>query len=149
MNSETYQTELLQILRAHSEQAVERFKAIDEALPNTASGIDIVIHPSQDADGMFAVVVHLDGPDLYNLNKAIEGYRTLFEVRYVKYQLTPQVPMFDPFDLKFEVNDVIVDTTIAWLEEIWASFGGTSRGLTTSAIGEDDYGTRSPKKLSA
>jgi len=106
MDAISYEIELLRILRMHSDQALKQLAAMDEAMPEKALGINIGIHPSQDPDGMFGIMIHLDGPDLYSLNKAINGHRSLFAVRFVDGNLVPKVPMFNSLDLEFEVNDV-------------------------------------------
>ncbi len=149
MNPESYSAELLKILRSRSEQAINTLRAVDEILPDKVSGIMLGVHPSQEPDGMFGVLVHLEGPDLFVLNKVIDAHRYLFDVKFVDGQLIPQVPMFDPFDTDFEVNDVIVDTVLLWLEEIWLVFDGKMKKLPTQVFGEEGYGTKTPRQLSA
>jgi hypothetical protein len=53
----------------------------------------------------------------------------------------PVVPLFDPFDQPFSVNDAIVDISMIWLKEVWAKSGGMSRGLPVTVEGEDGYGS--------
>ena len=113
------------------------------------SAIKLGVHPNQEPDGLFAILIHLEGPDLYALNKAIDAHRYLFDVKFVDGQLAPQVPMFDPFDMDFEVNDVIVDTALLWLEEVWLNFNGKIKKLPTQVFGEQGYGTKTPRQLSA
>lgn len=145
---ESYQKELLAILRAHSEQALITLQALDTVLPEKTSAIQIGIHPNQEQDGTFTVMIHLDGPDLYVLNKAIEAYRTLFDVQYGEEgELEPEVPLFNSFNPPFEVNDVIVDTCFLWLEELWKSYGGTKSNIPAEVFGEDGYGSEEFKAL--
>lgn len=142
MDATSYSRELLSILHEHSAQALEVLRAFDKALPEKARAIDIVVHVSQDPDGLFTVMIHLDGPDLYVLNKAIHDHRTLFAVRYTDGRVTPKVPLFDSLNPPFEVNDVIVDTCIEWVKELWIGFGGVKRDLPARVWGEEGYGTR-------
>lgn len=136
-----YKRTLLVVLRAHTDAALSALRSIDRSLPEKARSIRIVVHLPQDADGMFGVVVHLDGPDLFSLNKAIGDFRSLFEVRITDGKLCPDVPLFDPFDQPFSVNDAIVDVTMIWLKEVWAAFGGMSARLPVTVEGEDGYGS--------
>ncbi len=147
MDENNYKQELLSILRKHSEQAIRTLKEMDKVLPDKAKEVHIGIHPNQEPDGLFTIMVHLDGPDLYVLNKAIGDYRKLFDVKFVDGQLEPKVPLFDPFDEGFSVNDAIVDTSFVWVEEIWNVFGGTANKLPTLIFGADDYGTSTLKRL--
>lgn len=149
INAGSYQRELLAILRAHSEQALKTLRALDAAIPEKTRAIHIGIHPNQEQDGTFSIMIHLDGPDLYVLNKAIDAHRYLFEVRYGEDGCAePEVPLFSPFHLPFEVNDVIVDTCFLWLEELWKCFGGTKSNLPVEVFGEDGYGSEPFRQLS-
>jgi hypothetical protein len=149
MDAESYSAELLRILRTQSKQALDTLMAVDEILPDKVSGLFLGVHPNQDPDGGFNILVHLEGPDLYVLHKAIDAHRYLFQVKFVDGKQRPQVPMFDIFDTEFEVNDVIVDTALMWLQEIWSDFHGKMKELPTQVFGEDGYGTQTPKKLFA
>ncbi|MEO9298304.1 DUF6389 family protein [Devosia alba] len=149
MDEAHYRDELLSILRMNSAKALETLQAFDAALPEKARAIQIMVHPDQDDSGMFAVLIHLNGPDLYVLNKAISNCRYLFEARYVDGKLETEVPLFDPEIVPFQVNDVIVDTAIIWVQELWKTFGGTKAGLPASVFGEEDYGTQGIVQMSA
>lgn len=96
---------------------------------------------------MFSILVHLEGPDLYGLNKAIDRHRHLFDVRFEDGILTPKVPLFDPFDAEFEVNDVIVDTSVVWLKEVWSKLDDVSHSLSITIFGAEGYGTKTPVKI--
>ncbi|RJL00687.1 hypothetical protein C9E82_23425 [Paracoccus siganidrum] len=96
---------------------------------------------------MFTVMLHLDGPDLFVLNKAISDFRSLFSVRIVHGAVTPDVPLFDPFDQPFSVNDAIVDIVMVWLKEVWATFGGMNVRLPVTIEGEDGFGSKPTMSL--
>jgi|ThiBio_inoc_biof_1041523.scaffolds.fasta_scaffold60926_1 hypothetical protein len=146
---EEYKRTLLAVLRAHTDAALSALQGIVRNLPDKARSIRIVVHLPQDADGMFDVMVHLDGPDLLSLNKAIGDFRSLFEVRITDGNLCPEVPLFDPFDQPFSVNDAIVDSTMIWLKEVWTAYGGTSRRLPITVEGQGGYGSRPMISLNA
>lgn len=147
MDDETYSKTLLQILRKHSVTAQSQLRKALSSLPEKATAMNIGVHPNQEPDGMFSILIHIDGPDLYSLNKAISDYRYLFHVRYQDGVVTPEVPMFDPFDTEFEVNDVIVDTALIWLRELFSDFKNFAGDLPVTVFGEDGYGTRTPAKI--
>jgi hypothetical protein len=140
-NVEEYRRVLLAVLRAHTDAALAKLEQINNVLPEKTRGIVIMVHPSQDPDGRFSVMVHLDGPDLYVLNKAIGDFRSLFDVQDAAGAVLPDVPLFDPFDEPFSVNDAIVDIAMVWIKELWATFGGMTMRVPVTMIGEDGYGT--------
>ena len=144
-----YRQVLLAVLRAHSVTALSRLQSIDRSLPEKTRGIEIVVHPSQDPDGTFSVMVHLLGPDLFVLNKAIGDFRSLFDARTVHGLVTHDFPLFDQFDQPFSVNDTVVDIAMAWIRELWAAFGGMTMRVPVTMIGEDGYGTTPRVSLAA
>lgn len=147
MNAENYSKTLLQILRQHTAEALTQVQKVHSDLPQKVTGIAIGVHPNQEPDGMFSILIHLEGPDIYSLNKAIDGHRYLFDVRHEGGELTPKVPLFDPFDTEFEVNDVIVDTSVIWLKEIWSKLDDASHTLSVTIFGDEGYGTKTPAKI--
>lgn len=143
-----YKHVLLAVLRAHSDNALSMLRSIDRRLPEKTRRVSIMVHLPQDADGMFTVMVHLDGPDLFALNKAISDFRSLFDVRVVDGAVTPCVPLFDPFDPQFSVNDAIVDIVMVWLQEVWTTFGGMNLRVPVTIYGEDGFGSTPTLTLS-
>lgn len=136
-----YRRILLTVLRDHTDAAVSALHSIDRHLPEKTRSMQIIVHLPQDADGMFAVMVHLDGPDLFVLNKAIDNFRSLFDVRILEGAVSPDVPLFDPHDQPFSVNDAIVDIVMVWLREVWAMFGGMRMRLPVTMEGEEGFGS--------
>lgn len=147
MTRSEYETELLRILRAHGAAARATLTALIAALPPKAREIHFVVFPDQDGEGTFSVVASLDGPDLFVLNKAIEGHRYLFDVRHTEHGIEPEVPLFASNGTGFDVQDVIVDTAMSWVEELWTACGGSP--LPGLVYGEEGYGTREPLALPA
>jgi hypothetical protein len=140
MTEDDYKVALQSILQEYTSTALEKLEQIKRSLPAKARHIMVGIHPSQGGEGLFDIMVHLDGPDNYALNKAIAAHRSLFEVRFSDGRMQPVVPTFDPGELTFSVNDVIVDVCIEWVEALWQQLGGV--GLLAFAFGEEGYGTR-------
>jgi hypothetical protein len=145
MTADEYKTVLQSILQVHSQLALEHLNAIKHALPQKARQVMVGVHPGQSEEGFFDIVVHLEGPDLYVLHKAIERHRLLFEVKCIDGQMRPDVPMFDPDEAAFSVNDVIVDICMEWIEGLWQRLGGL--GLPSFVFGEEGYGTVESKPL--
>ncbi|MGB3433992.1 DUF6389 family protein [Achromobacter sp.] len=149
MTQTEYATELLRILRAHGAAASATLAGLIAALPPKAREIQFVVFPDQDGEGTFSVVASLDGPDLFVLNKAIEGHRYLFNVRHTEDGIEPEVPLFGSDEAGFNVQDVIVDTAMQWVAELWAASGQGRSPLPGLVYGEEGYGTREPLVLPA
>lgn len=145
MTEADYKSVLQNILRAHAPSAMENLRHIKQQLPIKTRMLMIGIHPGQGEEGFFDIVVHLDGPDLYVLNKAVAPYRTLFDVKCVDGRMQPDVPMYDTDEAPFSVNDAIVDISMEWVEELWRDFGGL--GLPAQVFGEEGYGAVAAKTL--
>jgi hypothetical protein len=145
MTADEYKAVLKSVLQVHSQSALERLNTIKQSLPQKARQVMVGVHPGQSEEGFFDIVVHLDGPDLYVLNKAIAPYRFLFEVKCIDGQMQPDVPMFDPDEAVFSVNDAIVDTCMEWVEGLWQRLGGVV--LPAFVFGEEGYGTVESKPL--
>lgn len=147
MTQSDYEAELLRILRAHDATARATLTALIAALPPKAREIHIVVFPDQDGEGTFSVVASLEGPDLFVLNKAIEGHRYLFDVRHTEDGIEPEVPLFGSDEAGFDVQNVIVDTAMQWVGELWDACGRGRSPLPGLVYGEEGYGTREPLVL--
>ncbi|MGG7565756.1 DUF6389 family protein [Rhodovulum sp. DZ06] len=147
MDEARYRAALRGILDAHSGAALEKLRGLSRDLPEAARGLSILVHVPQDPEGMFDVAAHLDGPDLHALNKAVAAHRDLFGVRFESGVLVPDVPMFDPFDQAFDVNEVITRVALDWIAALWAAFGGLSRPIPVIAAGVDHHGPETPLRL--
>lgn len=142
-----YRAALTAVLDGESAGAEAALKGVFGHLPDKAKALSIMVHPSQDPDGLFSVLVHLDGPDLHVLNKAIDAHRTLVETRITPHGTVPLLPLFDPSQTAFSVNDAIVDVAADWLETVWQDAGGASVSLPAAIYGEDGYGPSTPRSL--
>jgi hypothetical protein len=142
MTRDDYVATLTGILQAHAGQAHATLDALIAALPAKAREIEFVVFPDQDGEGTFSVVASLDGPDLFVLNKAIDGHRYLFDVRYTERGVEPKVPLFDRGETEFDVQDVVVDTAMRWVEGLLQ--GRDPLPLPVMIYGEEGYGTLEP-----
>lgn len=147
MNQQDYQTALRRVLDRHSAKAQASLAALIAALPEKAREIHIGIFPDQDGEGTFSVVISLDGPDLYVLNKAVDAHRTLFDVRHTSTGVSPAVPTFASGGAGFVVQDAIADTAADWIETLWESAARGKSPLPGLIYGDDDAGTTMPRVL--
>ncbi|KIP99164.1 hypothetical protein RU07_21175 [Agrobacterium tumefaciens] len=145
MSEAEYKAVLVSILRQHSLPALEKLRLVGLNLSAKTRMMMIGIHPGQSKEGFFDVHIHLDGPDLYLLNKAIAPYRSLFEVSCIDGRMIPDVPMFDAENAGFSVNDAFVDVCMDWAEELWSQ----SEGIDVAAqmFSDEGYGSVSEKPL--
>ena len=139
MEENEYRIQLRKVLDEHSVHAIQQLNAIFQALPNKVQRIELMIFPDQDGEGTFGVRVALTGADLYVLNKAIEEFADIIDVKHTSTGLEPNVPMIDPFDSSFEVNDTLSDVVGDWLASIWnqVDTGNVSCLLYTSPSPRD------------
>ncbi|NOH26374.1 DUF6389 family protein [Vibrio europaeus] len=142
-----FEEELGSELVKHSESMATSLKALFANIPENTREIHIEVFASQDGDGMFSVYVSLDGPDLHLLNKAIERYASLFEPKYVDSTINPYIPTVDPFDVDFEVNDVVVDCVANWINSIWERPKVLASNIPVIVLGHDSFGTVTPLEL--
>lgn len=145
MDRADYKAALDRIFPAYQLSALGKLREIKKTISPKVRHVMIGIHPDQDGEGYFDVKVHLDGPDLFVLNKEIAEHRTLFEVRVLEGRLVPDVPLFDPDESSFPVADAIVDIAMEWVEGLWRELGGM--GVPAFAFGAEGYGTVERKNL--
>lgn len=119
MTRDQFVQSLRAILSDHSRDAATRMRDTLESIPPAARGLDIQIMPSQDGDGPFSVYASLETP----------------------------VPMVDPDDVDFEVNDAIVDAVAGWLQEVWRALEIRADGLPVRIVGGEGWGTVTPLTL--
>ena len=147
MNELEYKTELMQILNEHSESVILKLNKVLNIIPKNAQSIELQIFPDQDGEGTFGVQFSLLGKDLYVLNKSIKEYANIFDVIHTSSGLNPNVPLMDPFDVEFEVNDVLTDTVAEWLERIWKSTNTNRIKIPVMIVADEGYGKKTPKKI--
>ena len=144
---EAYREALRPVLDRHADAIRGKIEAALAALPEKTRRFEIGIHPAQDYEGDFGIWIHLDGPDLYVLNKAIAPHRDLFSVRS-RAGWTEGVPIFEPDDDQpFDVNDAIVDIVGDWLIELWVTIERPAGTPPASVFGEEGWGTKPVRDL--
>ncbi len=148
MNQQDYQAALRRVLDAHTDRALRTLQGLFPRLPEKAREIQFGIFPDQDGEGTFSIVIGLDGPDLYVLNKAIEGHRHLFDVVHKASGVSPKVPLFAR-EPGFCVQDAIPDTAADWLEALWEQGGRAVSPLPACIYADEDYGATTPRSLAA
>lgn len=147
MTKHDYQDALRRALDAHTPAALHTLAGMFARLPGKAREIQFGIFPDQGGEGTFSVVIGLEGPDLYVLNKAIEGYRDLFDVVHGEAGLEPPLPLFST-EPAFCVQDAIADVAAGWVETLWDQAGRAVSPLPAMVYAHDDYGTDLPRALS-
>ncbi len=147
MEENEYRIELRKVLDENSVNAIQRLNTTFQALPDKVKSIELMIFPDQEGEGTFGVRVSLTGPDLYGLNKAIEEFADIIDVKHTSTGLEPNVPMMDPFDSSFEVNDTLSDVVGDWLESIWNQIDTRNVNLPVTIVADEGYGMNLPIKL--
>ncbi|WP_449465477.1 DUF6389 family protein [Stenotrophomonas humi] len=141
MDQAHYCREVKAVLDSHLDQIRGRIQATFLALPEKAKEITLGVHVDQDGDGLLTIQVHLTGPDLYVLNKAISGTATLFDTVMTQTGLDPPLPVMSPGEDDFSVADALADCAIEWLESHWLAFQAPPVALPISIASIGDYGS--------
>ncbi len=137
---QSYADCLTEILASYDGFSRSQIAGVLSHLPEMATGLHFGIHPEQGGEGGFSVLIDVQGPDSYVINKAVSDYRYLFTVKRVPGGLNVAVPFFYSDDVDFEVNDVIADTTMEWVTRLWGLVGRGYPSLEVLAFCEDDWG---------
>ncbi|MEM7289666.1 MAG: DUF6389 family protein [Pseudomonadota bacterium] len=137
---EAYAAILREILVQQDVFARRQLKGALAHWPDKATGLHFGIHPDQDGEGTFDVMLHVQGPDSYVINKAISEYRRLFEIKRMPGGLNISVPLFDPDEVDYEVRDVIADVAMDWAENLWAKEGKNHPDLPVLIFCDEDWG---------
>lgn len=147
MTEDEFIAKLSAALQNHAGTARAQIPRLLMSLPKRATQLDLQVFPAQDGDGFFTILASVDGPDLYVINKAIDAHANLFDAKYTENGVDPPIPIVDPFDVDYPVNDIIVDCAAKWLQEVWRSLGDVDCSIPVVVIGHDDYGTVTPVEL--
>jgi hypothetical protein len=147
MTEHEFKTEFDAALVRHSDAARAKILHLLETLPERATQLDFVVFPSQDGDGFFTIRASVEGPDLYLINRAIESHADLLDTKYTESGVEPPIPIVDPFDVEFAVNDLLVDCVARWLHHVWQSLGNVLCRVPVFVVGDDDFGSVTPLEL--
>lgn len=147
MTESEFTAELSSLLAQHSDAVRTKLPLLLASLPERATRLDLQVFPAQDGDGFFTVRASVDGPDLYVINKAIDEHAELFDAKYTEAGVEPPIPIVDPFDVDYPVNDIVVDCAAVWLQSVWQSLDAVDCRMPVVIVGHDDYGTKTPIEL--
>jgi hypothetical protein len=148
MTVDEYGQEVESVLRAHTQVAASRFSAALKLIPPEAKELVVDIHVDQGGEGFLDVRLNLVGPNLYVLNKAIGAYAQLFETKMTEAGLEPPLPLMDPFEEEFSVQDVLTDCAVSWVRRIWKEVDRNGFELPITLVSTEGYGSNVPAKLS-
>ena len=104
MTKTQYMIILKDILNRYTQDAIAKINRIKQILPEKARSVEVGIHPTQDEEGIFSIMIHLIGPDLYVLNKVIEPYRELFGIKFIDAKSFYHIFIFLDFHLYHRNN---------------------------------------------
>jgi len=147
MTEDDYILTLSKVLNNHSGTVSLQIPKLLELLPESATRLDLEIFPSQEGDGFFSIHASVDGPDLYVINKSISMHASLFESKHTENGIEPPIPIVDPFNTDYPVNDILVDCAAAWIKRIWESLSHIDCPIPVMIVGHDDYGTITPVEI--
>ncbi|CAM3073190.1 DUF6389 domain-containing protein [Prescottella defluvii] len=148
VDRDEYLTTLAAVLNDHTDAAAAELTAILDALPAETTELCIDVFPDQDGEGTFDVLVRLEGPDHFALNKTIDAHRHLFGVVYTEDGLDPDVPQWSR-SAPFCVQDAVVDAAAAWIAQLWSRVGEGRSTVPWHVEGHDSYGTITPLLFAA
>ena len=147
MTEKDYIRKLKRALEQYFPISVKNLNRVLENLPEKTKELDIIIFPSQDADGIFSIQVSLSGPDLYVLNKSIESISDVLDVRNVEEELSPDVPVVDDLDVDYDLNQTLVRIVSEWIADVWKVVNKEGLKLPVTCFANEDYELDLPKKL--
>ena len=149
MTESEFIAELTAVLECHSDSVRAEIPLLLTSLPARARQLNLQVFPAQDGDGFFTIRASVDGPDLYVINKVIGTHAELFTAKYTESGVKHPIPIVDPFDVDYPVNDIVVDCAAKWLQSVWQSLGDIECRIPIVIVGHDDYGTVTPIELHA
>ncbi len=116
MTKENYIKELTKAFEKEKTTILSNLNFFLQKIPSEAVRVNIIIAPSQDGDGEFSIHGGLTGPNLYGLNKKIEDWTNILEIKNGPNGFEPDFPMVDPFSIDYYVNDIIEQVFAKWFD---------------------------------
>ena len=114
MTKENYIKQLIEALDRDKNSIILNINSFLQKIPKEAVRINIIISPNQDGEGDFCIHGGLNGPDLYHLNKKVEDWTKILEIKHGIEGLIPDYPMVDPNSIDYYVNDLIEKEFVKW-----------------------------------
>lgn len=119
MSEEEYRKELINSLNREKKRIISNINSFLQKIPEEAIRVNIIISPSQDGEGDFYIHGGLNGPNLYLLNKKVENWTNIIDIKHGVNGFEPEVPMIDPFSSDFYANDIIEEVCTKWINDQW------------------------------
>tara|TARA_R110002050_G_scaffold219229_1_gene355170 strand:+ start:1035 stop:1451 length:417 start_codon:yes stop_codon:yes gene_type:complete len=116
MTKENYIKELTKAFNCEKNSILSNLNSFLQKIPPEAVRVNIIISPSQDGEGDFCIHGGLNGPDLYVLNKKVEDWTNILEIKHGTDGFKPDFPMVDPFSIDYYVNDLIEKEFVKWYD---------------------------------
>ena len=132
MTEENYKVELIKSLDRESKSILANINSFLQKIPSEAIRVNIIISPSQDGEGGFCIHGGLNGPNLYGLNKRVENWTNILDIKDGINGFEPDFPMVDPFSVNFYVNDIIEKVFAKWLNNHWDEIDDSKVGVGIS-----------------
>lgn len=117
MTEEEYKNKLLESLDREKASILSNINSFLQKIPSEAVRVNIIISSSQDGEGDFCIHGGLNGPDLYVLNKKVENWTNILDIKHGINGFEPDFPMVDPFSIDFYVNDVVEKVFVKWFDD--------------------------------
>lgn len=147
MNQSEYRDAVVAVLEDHRARVSRQLEIVASRIPPRTKKAIIAVYVDQDGEGFLDIRVHLDGPDLYVLQKSIADCASLFETKIIDAAMVPALPMMDASACDFSVQDTLADCAFAWVEDLWRSVDPTIFSVPVAIEISDGYGTKPPKIL--
>lgn len=119
MTEENYKTELINSLNREKSSIISNINSFLQKIPIEAVRVNIIISPGQDGEGQFDIHGGLNGPDLYVLNKKVQDWTNILDIRHGINGLEPDFPIVDSFSVEYYVNDIIEEVCTKWINDNW------------------------------
>lgn len=132
MTIENYTKELIEALNREKDSILSNINSFLQKIPTEAVRVNIIISPSQDGEGDFCIHCGLNGPNLYVLNKTVEDWTNILDIKHGINGFEPNFPMVDPFSVEFNTNDIIEKTCIEWINSHWEEIDDTKVDVAIS-----------------
>jgi hypothetical protein len=145
MTQDQFIIELLAVLHEHSDAARDALRRLVARIPERSRALHLMVFTSQEGDGQFDVFGTIDGPDHYFINQQIADVKDIFTVRNTENGFEPSVPMVDPFDIEFDVNETVIQCVSTWIREIWRTTDGLTPSIPVMIVGHDGISTTPPE----
>ncbi len=117
MTEEDYKNKLIEALDREKDAMLSNLNSFLQNIPPEAVRVNIIIASSQDGEGDFCIHGGLNGPNLYGLNKKVEDWTSILDIKHGVNGFEPDFPMVDSFSIDFYVNDIVEKVFVQWFDD--------------------------------